>query len=88
MALRTLTCPDGIGRSRVRSTLSSMSRSTMSLKVQPAPRITTAPIRHSASAHQLKPATGSRNAAMPSEKPHGQNSSQKPIGRSQRARRA
>ena len=88
VAFITLTCPEGIGRERVRSTLSSMSRSTMSLKVQPAPRITTAPAKHSSSAHQSKPAAGFLTAASASEKPQGQNSSQKPIGRSQRASRA
>jgi hypothetical protein len=43
-ACGTVTCPDGIGRERVRATCASMSRSVMSFQVQPAPRITKAPI--------------------------------------------
>ncbi len=43
----TLTCPDGIGRERVRSTLASRSRSTMSFQVQPAPRMAKAPTKNS-----------------------------------------
>ena len=46
-AAGTLTCPDGIGRDRVRSTRASMSRSTRSFQVQPAPRMTMAPISNS-----------------------------------------
>jgi hypothetical protein len=46
-AARALTCPDGSGRPRVRATCASSLRSTMSLKVEPAARITTAPTRKS-----------------------------------------
>ena len=46
-ACATLTCPAGIGRDRVRSTLASRSRSVMSFQVQPAPRITKAPMKNS-----------------------------------------
>ena len=42
--LRTLTCPDGIGRDRGARHRPSMSRSVMSFQVQPAPRISNAPI--------------------------------------------
>ena len=44
---KTLTWPEGIGRERVRSTLRSRSRSTMSFQVQPAPRIANAPMKNS-----------------------------------------
>ena len=49
----TLTWPDGIGRERVRATLASRSRSRMSFQVQPAPRITKAPTKNSATCHGL-----------------------------------
>src|SRR5438874_952431 len=51
----TLTCPEGIGRERVRSTRPSMSRSTRSFQVQPAPRITMAPINSSTMCQGLGP---------------------------------
>ena len=54
----------------------------MSLRVQPAPRMATAPMNMRISVHQLKPRAGSAIAAIASEKAQGQNSSQKPIGRS------
>jgi hypothetical protein len=60
----------------------------MSLKVQPAPRINTEPTNIKPSARQSNPAVGLATAASASAKPHGQNSSQKPIGRSHRASRA
>src|ERR1700744_2616064 len=44
----TLTCPAGIGRERVRSTLASRSRSVMSFQVQPAPRMAKAPAKNRA----------------------------------------
>src|SRR3984957_7479486 len=47
-ACGTLTCPAGIGRDRVRSTLASRSRSVMSFQVQPAPRMAKAPKKNSA----------------------------------------
>ena len=40
----TLTCPEGIGRERVRSTLPSKSLSLTSFQVQPAPRMSQAPM--------------------------------------------
>ena len=57
-ASRAVTWPDGIGRERVRATFMSMSRSTMSLKVQPAPRINSAPTNISTAAIQSKPRSG------------------------------
>ena len=49
----TLTCPDGIGRERVRSTMASRSRSTMSFQVQPAPRMAKAPMKNSTTCQTL-----------------------------------
>ena len=83
IAALTLTAPDGIGRTLVRSTLASKSRSTMSLKVQPAPRITTAPMPNSTISRQ----SGQRSAAKAMPHQHGKSSSQVPIGRSSRASR-
>ena len=60
----------------------------MSLSVQPAPRMAMAPISIRISVPQSKPRAGLASAASASENAHGQNSSQKPIGRSQRASRA
>ena len=50
-AAGTLTCPEAIGRERVRSTRRSRSRSTMSFQVQPAPRIAKAPTKNSKTCH-------------------------------------
>ena len=60
----TLTWPDGIGRERVRSTRASMSRSTRSFQVQPAPRMAMAPTSISSRCQRFGPqrAQGSRPA--------------------------
>jgi hypothetical protein len=50
-AALTLTWPDGIGRERVRATMASRLRSTMSFQVQPAPRITNAPTKKRTTCH-------------------------------------
>ncbi len=55
----------------------------MSLNVQPAPRISDRADEAEDSARQSNPRAGFFTAASASENPHGQNSSQKPIGRSQ-----
>ncbi len=49
----TLTWPEGIGRERVRSTLASRSRSTMSFQVQPAPRMAKAPMKNRHEVHEI-----------------------------------
>ncbi len=84
-ACRTLTCPAGMGLSRVRSTLPSKLRSAMSFSVQPAPRMMMAPMRNNRANQGLgmpPPA-----AIWPSASPHqqGSSSSHQPIGRSSRA---
>src|SRR4026208_1988965 len=45
VACATVTCPDGIGRERVRSTRPSRPRSTRAFPVQPAPRMAHAPVQ-------------------------------------------
>ena len=65
IAALTLTAPEGIGRTLVRSTLASKSRSTMSLKVQPAPRITTAPMPNSTISCQSGQRSGREGDAPP-----------------------
>ena len=82
------TRPLAMGRLRVRATFKSMSRSTMSLKVQPAPRMAMAPIRNSTSDTKSNATMGWATATSPSDIAQGQKSNSKPIGRSQRARRA
>ncbi len=82
-AWRTVSWPEGIGRWAVRATLASRSRSTMSLKAQPAARITAAPIANSA----ISPRSGGRPfIAGPSARAcqPGSSSSQVPAGRSNR----
>ena len=59
--------PLGIGRERVRSTRASMSRSTRSFQVQPAPRMATAPTARRAAAHRAS--MRARNKAMPNRRP-------------------
>jgi hypothetical protein len=73
-----------MGRSLVRATLASKSRSAMSLRVQPAARMTTAPTAKSASSH----GSGAPPAASAIPHQQGSSSSQLPIGRSRRASRA
>jgi hypothetical protein len=84
IARGTVTRLLGNGRSRVRATFASYSRSAMSLRVQPAPRIATAPIANSSNS------TGSGQAGLASAMPHqpGNSNSHVPIGRSSRASRA
>eukprot|EP01139_Manchomonas_bermudensis_P026466 Amastigsp_a850756_5.p3 type:complete len:211 gc:universal Amastigsp_a850756_5:323-955(+) len=79
--------PDARGRSRVRATRASMSRSQRSLTMQPAPRIATAPIPQSAmylSSRAPMPWAFSA-PAMPMDHTHGQYRSHVPMGRSRRA---
>ncbi len=52
--------PLASGRVAVRATLASMSRSTMSLTVQPAPRITSAPMPNRTSEPEIGPVAGLR----------------------------
>ena len=68
---RTPTCPEGIGRERVRSTRASRSRSTMSFQVQPAPRIANAPMKNSSTCQRLT-GCAARTAAKPGRPPAGQ----------------
>ena len=83
----TLTCPAGIGRERVRSTLASRSRSVISFQVQPAPRMTKAPTKNNA----MFNGSGRRSRAVPAasaaDHQQGINSSHDPIGRSRRESR-
>jgi hypothetical protein len=87
LAARTLTCPDGIGRERVRSTLASMSRSTRSFQVQPAPRMTMAPTNSRTMCHGLGPQAPPATAASADDLLHGNSNSHQPIGRSRRVSR-
>ena len=82
-AWRTLTAPLGIGRPAVRATRASKSRSAMSLRVQPAPRMIAAPMANSASSQ----GSGQPGVASAVLHQQGNISSQMPIGRSMRARR-
>jgi hypothetical protein len=77
--------PLAIGRPAVRVTRRSKSRSAMSLMVQPAPRITTAPMAKRISSLRLGPSPGGAASAMDHQP--GKSSSQLPIGRSSRASR-
>ena len=86
-ALRTVTWPLGNGRSRVRATWASKSRSQMSLKVQPAPRIARAPMPNIANRIRLSRDSGCGEAKAIDHQ-HGNSSSQVPIGLSSRASRA
>ena len=71
------------GRSRVRSTLASIRRSTMSLTMHPADRITTAP----AAKRPRSVQSGHPGDAMATAHQQGHIRSQKPAGLSTRARR-
>ncbi|MGY4329748.1 hypothetical protein ACVWWG_004165 [Bradyrhizobium sp. LB7.2] len=82
-----LTWPDGSGRERVRSTLSSRSRSVMSFQVQPAPRITKAPTKNRTMVSGRRPTSCAMPAASAADHQHGINRSQEPIGRSKRDKR-
>ena len=86
VACATVTCFDGIGRERVRSTSPSRSRSTRSFQVQPAPRIAKAPMKKRTMCHALGK-WPSRMPASPTDHQHGTSRSHEPIGRSSRARR-
>src|SRR6202047_2620235 len=86
-ACGTLTCPAGIGRDRVRSTLASRSRSVMSFQVQPAPRMAKAPTKNSAMTRGNRPMLLAMAAASAADHQHGISNSQNPIGRSRRASR-
>ncbi len=82
-----LTCPDGIGRDRVRSTLPSRSRSVMSFQVQPAPRMTKAPTKNSATSHGSVRRSPAMPQASAADHQQGIRRSQDPIGRSKRESR-
>ena len=82
-APRTPISPAGIGRRAVRATLASMSRSTMSLKAQPAARIRAAPAANRASRRRLGPLPAVAAASATPCQP-GSISSQIPVGRSRR----
>ena len=86
-ACGTLTWPAGIGRDRVRSTLSSRSRSVMSFQVHPAPRMTKAPMKNSTMTSHNPLTSRATPAASAADHQHGINSSHEPIGRSKRERR-
>ena len=64
-----LTWPEGRGRPRVRATCASSLRSTMSLKVEPAPRITIAPTRKSRQCQRLGNGSPAAIAASHREEP-------------------
>ena len=68
--------PDGSGRRRVRSTWASKSRSKMSLRVQPAARITNAPAVKSTISSRL----GRPSEARPMAQRQGQSRSHTPTG--------
>ena len=72
MAARTVTAPLGNGRARVRSTCASKSRSTMSLNVQPAPRMIMAPTANRSAI------SGSGQPRLASANPHPAGKKQKP----------
>src|SRR5579863_3524751 len=86
-ACGTLTCPAGIGRDFVRSTLASRSRSVMSFQVQPAPRMAKAPRKNNAMTSGSRLRLCVSPAASAVDHQHGNSSSQDPIGRSRRASR-
>ena len=86
-ACDALTWPAGIGRDRVRSTLASRSRSVMSFQVQPAPRITKAPMKNSTTTHASRLISCATPAASAADHQHGISSSHDPIGRSRRESR-
>ena len=86
-ACGTLTCPAGIGRDRVRSTRASRSRSVMSFQVQPAPRMTKAPMKNSTITSGNWLTSRAMPAASAADHQHGISSSQDPIGRSRRESR-
>ena len=75
-ACLTPTCPAGIGRERVRSTLASRSRSVMSFQVQPAPRMTKEPIRNNARMSGNRLTSRAIAAASAADHQHGSNNSQ------------
>jgi hypothetical protein len=79
--------PAGRGLPAVRSTWASISRSTRSLKLQPAPRMAMEPMTHKA----MRSASSAENPipARPKNWPmkQGKAKSQNPIGRSKRDRR-
>jgi hypothetical protein len=79
----TLTAPLGMGRSFVRATCASKSRSTMSLKVQPAPRIARAPMAK----RNINRRFGHLSAASAIPHQQGSSKSHVPMGRSSRASR-
>jgi hypothetical protein len=77
-----------MGRDRVRATLPSKSRSTMSLKVHPAPRMTMAPMRNSVSRRTSGTPPPAATWASAIDHQPGSSKSHQPIGRSKRASRA
>ncbi len=87
IACGTVTWPEGIGRDRVRATSASMSRSVMSFQVQPAPRITKAPIAMAGNSHRSTQRHPESTIASVIPHQHGISKSQVPIGRSARASR-
>jgi hypothetical protein len=74
-----------MGRERVRATRPSKSRSTMSLKVQPAPRMTMAPMRNRVSRRISGSPPPAATWASAIDHQPGSSSSHQPIGRSKRA---
>ncbi len=86
-ACQTLTWPEGIGRERVRATSASMRWSVMSFQVQPAPRITKAPMAKAANSQRSIQRQPSAMIASVSPHQQGISKSQVPIGRSARISR-
>ena len=78
------------GRDRPRARAldrASRSRSVMSFQVQPAPRITKAPMKNSAQSQGRGRMSGATPVASAADHQHGISNSQEPIGRSKRDRR-
>ena len=86
----TVTWPDGIGRERVRSTLPSRSRSTMSFQVQPAPRIAKAPMKNSTTCQRFGPAVrrATGKPGRPPARHQQQPGADRPVERARAADRA
>ena len=83
IAWRTLTWPLGIGRAAVRATRASKFRSTISLTVHPAPRMTSDPMTNKTSIFP----SGHEGDAREMLHQQGSNNNQVPMGRSARAKR-
>ena len=83
----TVTCPDGIGRDRVRATCASNSLSVMSFQVHPAPRIKKAPMAQPRMIQRSNSLNEVDAAASNTPHQQGNNSSHVPMGRSARLSR-